>query len=267
MDDSAEEEPWVPFGLEVEGLNYPPTPAHSTSCFTRMCQLSVIFNEILIHMYDPLSQNTELEMQECFVRQERALKQWWDDLPLPLKLEATNMPLLAPPSHIVLLKYTCFYSPPLHLMLTGVSCLYNTFTILLYRPMLFRRELTQGIAQPNPKHLLECVTTAVSTLAIFELFCKTFGYERVVLSLSYSLYIAASIFLLQLQANRDNATALRRLEFCIRALDRVKDINPGTSASPQYYVARPVSLANYLFIHSYREPSETHATSIRETRY
>ncbi len=105
VDDSAEEEPWVPFGLDIEGLNYPPTPAHSTSCFMRMCQLSVIFNGILIHMYDPLGQNTGAEIQDCFTRQEVALKQWWDDLPFALKMEASALPPLAPPSHIVLLKY------------------------------------------------------------------------------------------------------------------------------------------------------------------
>ena len=104
MDDSTEEEPWVPFGLDSKGIDYPATPAHSTSSFTRMCQLSVIFNEILVHMYDPLHQNSVTEMQECFVRQEVALKQWWDDLPSPLRLESDSLPALAPPSHIVVLK-------------------------------------------------------------------------------------------------------------------------------------------------------------------
>ncbi len=93
--------------------------------------------------------------------------------------------------------------------------------------MLFHRETALSGTQPNPNHLLECVTAATSTLAIFDLFCKTFGYERCVLSLTYSLYIAASIFLLQLQANTQDTMALRRLEFCIRALDRVKRTNPG----------------------------------------
>ena len=105
MDDSAEDEPWVPFGLKVNGIEYPPTPAHSTSCFKKMCQLSIIFNEILLHMYDPLRQNTETEMRDCFERQEIALKQWWEDLSTPLKLEVNNLPSLAPPAHIVLLKY------------------------------------------------------------------------------------------------------------------------------------------------------------------
>jgi hypothetical protein len=70
----------------------------------RMCQLSVIFNQILIHMYDPLRQNTAAEMQDCLSRQEIALQDWWKDLPTPLKMDAGALPALAPPSHIVTLK-------------------------------------------------------------------------------------------------------------------------------------------------------------------
>lgn len=88
------------------------------------------------------------------------------------------------------------------------------------------------------KHLLECVSSATSIIAIFDLFCKSFGIYRSVLSLSYSVYIASSIFLLQVQAAAGTAgllteeqqqqqqPALRKLDFCIRALSRLKDINP-----------------------------------------
>lgn len=105
VDDSNENEMWAPFGLMYpDGVKYPPIAAHSTSCFMRMCQLSVIFNQILIHMYDPLQQNSEAEMQECLIRQEAALKEWWDDLPSFLKIEASVLPPLSPPSHVVTLK-------------------------------------------------------------------------------------------------------------------------------------------------------------------
>lgn len=87
------------------------------------------------------------------------------------------------------------------------------------------------ISQPDPKHLRACVAAATSTIAIFDLFCRTFGDRRCVLSLSYSVYIAASIFLLQSQANLNDGVALWRLEYCIHALDRVKSINPGESLS------------------------------------
>ncbi|KAK7724378.1 hypothetical protein SLS63_008767 [Diaporthe eres] len=225
LDDSNENEMWTPFGITYpDGVKYPPIAAHSTSCFVQMCRLTVIFNEILIHMYDPLGLNTEPEIQECLVRQEAALKQWWEDLPHFLKMDASMLPPLAPPSHIVTL-----------------NCLYHTFNILLHRPML-SRECTPN--NNRAKHLLECVSSATSIIAIFDLFCKSFGIYRSVLSLSYCVYIAASIFLLQVQAaaNAQNSgassgmltdeqqqqqqPALRRLDFCIRALSKLKDINP-----------------------------------------
>ncbi|KAJ6080387.1 hypothetical protein N7467_010140 [Penicillium canescens] len=211
FDDSSENELWYPHSFSIPGgIEYPPTPSHSTSCFVRMSQLSVIFNQILIHMYDPLQQRTETDIQACFVREDTALHQWWDDLPPFLKIDVNALPVLAPPSHIVTL-----------------NCLYHTFRILLHRPMLSRRFLQpSGALGPNPKHLLECVSSATSTIVNFDLFCKTFGENHCVLSLSYSVYIAASIFLLQVQAASDDKQALRRLGFCIHALERVKTINP-----------------------------------------
>jgi hypothetical protein len=194
-----------------------------------MSQLSVIFNQILIHMYDPLQQHTETDIQACFVREDTALHQWWDDLPPFLKIDVNALPVLAPPSHIVTLKYllpSVFWSQH---YTDNHSCLYHTFRILLHRPMLSRRFLQpSGALGPNPKHLLECVSSATSTIVNFDLFCKTFGENHCVLSLSYSVYIAASIFLLQVQAASDDKQALRRLGFCIHALERVKTINPGT---------------------------------------
>lgn len=70
----------------------------------RMCQLSVIFNQILIHMYDPLRQNSEAEMHDCLNRQEAALGEWWESLPGFLKIENNVLPPLSPPSHVVTLK-------------------------------------------------------------------------------------------------------------------------------------------------------------------
>jgi hypothetical protein len=69
-----------------------------------MCQLSLIFNDILVHMYDPLMQNTQAEMQECLHTQEAALQQWWDQLPHFLRIDPMALPQLAPPAHIVTTK-------------------------------------------------------------------------------------------------------------------------------------------------------------------
>lgn len=116
------------------------------------------------------------------------------------------------------------------------SCLYHTFNILLHRPMLSRERSSAD--NNRAKHLLECVSSATSIIAIFDLFCKSFGIYRSVLSLSYSVYIASSIFLLQVQAaagnsgvlteeeQRQQQPAIRKLDFCMRALSRLRDVNP-----------------------------------------
>lgn len=70
----------------------------------RMCQLSVIFNQILIHMYDPTQQNSESEMQDCILQEEVALDAWWEDLPIFLKIDVQDLPEASPPSHTVTLK-------------------------------------------------------------------------------------------------------------------------------------------------------------------
>lgn len=96
---------WTPFGVSDDALGkYPPAAAHSTSCFIRTCELAMILNHILVHMYEPLSQNSPEEMEECLYTQEAALQQWWDSLPSFLRLEPNNLPVIAPPSHIVTMK-------------------------------------------------------------------------------------------------------------------------------------------------------------------
>jgi hypothetical protein len=100
--------------------------------------------------------------------------------------------------------------------------------------MLFRR--LSGQRRPDPSHLVECISSATAIIAIFDLFRRTFGEGYCVLSLSYSIYTAASIFLLQIQAStyQDDQT-LRRLQFCIGVLERVKIFNPGTELFSIFY--------------------------------
>lgn len=70
-----------------------------------MCRLSIIFHQILIHVYDPVRQSTALEVRTCVASQGEALNHWWDTLPDYLRIEAPSQRLYAPPSHIVTLKY------------------------------------------------------------------------------------------------------------------------------------------------------------------
>ncbi|ODA79411.1 hypothetical protein RJ55_05004 [Drechmeria coniospora] len=194
FDDSAEEEIWIPFGPQQSGLGwkYPPTKAHSATCFMSACRLSVIFNEILVHMYDPLSQNTDGE------------------LPPHLKINPRSLPPLAPPSHIVTL-----------------NCLYHTFKILLYRPILTRRVKRElGGSYSAEECLVECVRSATAIITIFDLFCRTFTINYCILSLAYGVYISASIFLLQVQASSESSNARMKLGYCIQVLHQVKVMSP-----------------------------------------
>lgn len=126
---------------------------------------------------------------------------------------------------ISLLSSTYYSSLCALYMLMAPSCLYHTFKILLYRPML-NRKACGNFRRPDPAHLLECLTAATSTIVIFNLFIRSFGDSHIILSLSYSVYTAASIFLLQIQANIRDEQAHKRLDFCMRSLDRVKSTNP-----------------------------------------
>ncbi|KAL1957265.1 hypothetical protein VTO42DRAFT_6171 [Malbranchea cinnamomea] len=212
LDDTAEIEIWTPHGVHFpEGVHYPPTQAHSTSCFMRMCSLSEILNQIIIHIYDPVRQSTDTQILNCVEEQGRNLEKWWNDLPPFLKLVVTNLPPYCPPSHIVTL-----------------NCIYHTTNILLHRPMLCSRQFRGSQHKANnANHLVQCLSSATSIIALYDLYRRTFGDAHVVLSVAYSLYTAASIFLLEIQALKYASTAtIEKLRYCIVALGRVKNANP-----------------------------------------
>ncbi|KAM5458647.1 hypothetical protein McanCB49686_002249 [Microsporum canis] len=211
LDDTAEIEIWTPHGVVFpEGMHYPPTQAHSTSCFMKMCSLAEILNQIIIHIYDPVRQSTEAQIQECVDKQGANLEIWWNELPHFLKLIPNNLPTYCPPSHVVTL-----------------NCIYHTTNILLHRPMLCSRPFRAKNAASNANHLVQCLSSASSNISLYDLFRRTFGDSHVVLSLAYSLYTAASIFILEIQALKyASPSTLEKLRYCILALERVKAANP-----------------------------------------
>ncbi|KAL2871838.1 putative C6 transcription factor [Aspergillus lucknowensis] len=208
LDDTSELEPWTPHGVVFpEGTHYPQAPAHSTSCFVQMCGLMEILNQILIHIYDHNRQASEAEFHTCVREQSRNLVGWWDELPEHLKLLPTELPPYSPPSHIVTL-----------------NCIYHTLNILIHRPILCSK---WGREAYDKSHLVHCITSATAILSIFEMYRRTFGDNHVVLSIAYSIYTAASIFLLEIQALKYAAPGtLDKLTFCIFALERVKISSP-----------------------------------------
>jgi hypothetical protein len=230
LDDTAEIETWTPHGVTFpDGAHYPPTQAHSTSCFMKMCGLAEVLNQILIHIYDPNRPSTASEFYNCVQEQSKSLADWWEDLPEYLKLSAANLPPYSPPSHIVILKYvpSLFFSS-FSANVYFRSCFYHTINILLHRPILCSRDLLKVRQETyDSSHLVQCMASATTILSLFDLYRRTFGDSHVVLSLAYSIYTAASIFLLEIQALKYAAPGtLDKLKFCIFALERVKAANP-----------------------------------------
>jgi hypothetical protein len=104
------------------------------------------------------------------------------------------------------------------------SSLYHTVNILLHRPLLSKR----SSPHTDRKAVIECLTSASAITIIFELFSTTFGHGYSIMALSYSLYMAASIFLLQVQAVKpSDPRMVERLRFCINSLESVSTVNAG----------------------------------------
>lgn len=105
------------------------------------------------------------------------------------------------------------------------SCVYHTINILIHRPILCSKWTREAY---DKSHLVHCMTSATAILSIFGMYERTFGDGRVVLSMAYSVYTAASIFLLEIQALKYAAPGtLDKLKICILALDRVRVSSPG----------------------------------------
>jgi hypothetical protein len=84
------------------------------------------------------------------------------------------------------------------------------------------------------------MNSATTILAMFDLYRRTFGDSHVVLSVAYSVYTAASIFLLEIKALKYAAPAtLEKVKFCVVALERVKGANPGTFQVTVSFVENP----------------------------
>ena len=101
--------------------------------------------------------------------------------------------------------------------------------------MLFNSNAAQGAFVSEPEHLRECMISANSILVISDLFRRTFGDSRIVLSLAYSVYTAASIFLLKIQATVPaDEVSLHKMAYCVDVLNCVKSSTPGMYCSRSY---------------------------------
>lgn len=211
LDDSAEIEIWSPSGIGVSDSNvYPPTQSHATSCFMSMCSLSEILHRILTQLYDPRRPRSEEVMMSYVVKEEANLQHWWGRLPDYLRISDADLPAYCPPSHIATL-----------------NAMFHMVKIQLHRPVLCARGVSQELRGQLEHHVLECTSSANAIINIFDLYTRTFGMGFVMTALIYSLYAAASIFLLQIQAaNQNPSGSTSRLKYCINALESVKSSAP-----------------------------------------
>ena len=98
--------------------------------------------------------------------------------------------------------------------------------ILLHRPLLAR----QSSPHTDRAAIVECLSSASAITIIFGSFSLTYGHGYSIMTLSYSIYVAASIFLLQIRATQPpEPKMVERLQFCIEALESVSSVNAGAS--------------------------------------
>lgn len=107
-------------------------------------------------------------------------------------------------------------------------------------------------------HLRQCLESANAILIIFIFFTKSFGHGHIITSQAYSVYIAASVFLLQVQATKDfTSQAMESLKFCVDSLERIKTTSPGESVcareQPDYILKYTHSVIGSALVLIYRE--------------
>ena len=211
LDDSAEIEVWSPSGIGItDEQNYPPTQSHATSCFINMASLSEALHRILTHLYDPLREMSEETTIDYVVDESTLLQSWWDSFPAFLKMSPADLPPFCPPSHVATL-----------------NAMFHMVKILLNRPILCAQGTSEVFRNNLEHHVAECNSSANAIINIFDLYTRTFGNGHVMTALIYCVYTAASIFLLQIQAaKQDSGTPVWRLKYCINAMEGVKDSAP-----------------------------------------
>lgn len=107
------------------------------------------------------------------------------------------------------------------------SCLYHTTTILLHRPDV-ADESCMTTSSSASECLDICVSSASAIRLICDLFRRSFGSGHCTMALSYSLYTAASTFLMQIQRQDDFTLGrLEELQNCVLTLQEISAVNPG----------------------------------------
>lgn len=104
LDDSAEEELWMPLATEsftmsvLPETDYPPMKSHIVSCFANSCKLSIIISDIIQKLY---SKQSQVEADAALEDIQARLDAWRSGTPPHLRYEDNALPIICGPPHII----------------------------------------------------------------------------------------------------------------------------------------------------------------------
>lgn len=236
MDDFSDSDLWAPYYGETPGPNvpmvsYPACPGYVVSCFTHLCKLCIILNDLLQGIYSPTSPNTDSQTSEAhprsdearssessFIRISRSLHTFWNELPQHLLIPPSRIPPLAPPVHIVSLNLT-----------------YHTTLILLHRPLVLSSNTLQH--QAAQKSYATCIAATAAIHDLLFLQASTFGLTHLSYLNAYAAYIGATIAVLRFERDHQSAedhtlsTSTLGLNFLLEVLQRSASAMPALDRS------------------------------------
>ncbi|KAF5613679.1 Nit-4-like protein [Fusarium tjaetaba] len=145
-------------------------PTYSVSTFEQLCKLSIIIDRILCALYAERSATKNADqIWQTAHSLTRDLKSWKDGLPDSLRVDLND-----PASSNVL---------PHNLSLLA---LFNSLVILIYRPFLSEGHLTSVSETSAPEAFFNCVTAAIETHQILQIFKQHFCFRTAPYFISYA---------------------------------------------------------------------------------
>ena len=219
MDDYSDKDLWVPYYGETPvnavAADYVPRPGYVVSCFTQLCKLCIILNDLMLGIYSSNAQPTRTHedseagtSESSFIKISRDLRDFRVSMPDHLRIDPNRMPHVASPPHIM-----------------SLNLLYYTTLILLHRPLIQSRvgDLGQPAAQ---KSYDTCISATAAIHDLLALQGKTFGLNHVSYLNAYCAYIAATIAVLRFEReyrpgeDYQTSTQALGLNFLLEVLQR-----------------------------------------------
>ncbi|EON68406.1 hypothetical protein W97_07730 [Coniosporium apollinis CBS 100218] len=210
LDTYEELEQWAPFAYSAQSdSRYSGSPAYSVSTFTALCQLSVIMNDILNHIYAERSFDREpTELSKILENLHSKLEVWHNALPSHLLFDPTKAPSLAPPPHVL-----------------SLIAMYHVLLILLHRPFVADGHLYTTSRSISVNSFLTCATAASQIVRLLRAYDKAFSIRRAPYLISYATYVSATIHARIAAKRGPGSEARRSLETCLAVFRENQETN------------------------------------------